>query len=108
MTQTIAATTTATFRDDVSTAGRPVLVDFYADWCAPCKAVQPIVENFVAGLGEQMAAVKVDVDQEPELAARFGIRSIPTLLLFKDGKPVETIIGLTSKENLSSVISSHL
>ncbi len=108
MTEKVRTTSGAAFKDDVSTAERPVLVDFYADWCGPCKVVGPIVEDVASDLDERLDVVKVNVDQDRELAAQFDIRSIPTLMLFKDGVPVETIIGITTKDNLLRVIDLHV
>jgi len=108
MTEKVRITSGAAFKDDVSTAERPVLVDFYADWCAPCKVLGPIVEDVAGDLDERLDVVKVNIDRDRELAARFGIRRIPTLMLFKDGIPVETIVGITTKENLRDVIDLHI
>lgn len=108
MTELVRATSQSTFAEDVVSAERPVLVDFYADWCAPCKVVQPIVEQVSAEFGDRLDVVKVDVDQNKALAAQFGIRGIPTLMLFKNGEPVETIVGVATKDSLSNTIFTHL
>ena len=108
MTEKVRTTSGAAFKDDVSTSERPVLVDFYADWCGPCKVVGPIVEDVASDLDERLDVVKVNVDRDRELAAQFDIRSIPTLMLFKDGVPVESIVGITTKDNLLRVIDLHV
>lgn len=108
MTTEVNRTTRSTFDRDVLSAAGPVLVDFYADWCAPCRAVAPVVRSLAADFGDALTVTKVDVDQNQELAAKYGVRGIPTLILFKDGTPVETAIGLASVDTLSQVIRRHL
>ena len=84
------------------------LVDFWASWCGPCKMQLPIVEELSNELGEKAKVGKVNVDEQLELAQQFGIQSIPTLILFKDGKPLEIMVGLQSKENLYEKINGAL
>ena len=107
MTTKVKAVTTQTFDQDVVQAERPVLVDFYADWCGPCKFVGPIVEDIAGEYAGQIDVRKIDVDENPELASRYGVRSIPTLVLFKDGEPQETVIGAVPKSQLTEVIDRH-
>lgn len=107
MTNQVKTTDQATFDSDVLAAKRPVLVDFYADWCGPCKAIAPIVEDLAAEHGEKIDFRKVDVDSNPGLAGQLGIRGIPTLILFKDGKPAQTVVGAVSKSALVEVIEQH-
>lgn len=78
----------------------PVLVDFWAPWCGPCKMIAPILDEMARERGEKLRVAKVNVDDNPALAARFGIRSIPTLLIFNGGELRETLVGLTSKSAL--------
>ena len=84
-----------------------MLVDFYADWCGPCKFVGPIVEDIAGQYADQIDVRKIDVDENPELAGRYGVRSIPTLVLFKDGEPQDTVIGAVPKSQLTEVIDRH-
>lgn len=107
MTTKVKAVTTQTFDQDVVQAQRPVLVDFYADWCGPCKFVGPIVEEVAGEYADQIDVRKIDVDENPELASRYGVRSIPTLVLFKDGEVQETVIGAVPKSQLVEVIDRH-
>lgn len=85
----------------------PVLVDFYADWCAPCKAMKPILNDVKNQMGEQVSIYKIDVDKNQGLSDQFGIRSIPTLILFKNGEPVWRKSGMASSVELQQVISQH-
>ena len=86
----------------------PVLVDFWAEWCAPCRRLAPTIEAVAAELEGKMAVGKLNVDDHPGVSARFGIRGIPTMILFKDGKPVDQIVGLISKDELKKMVSAHL
>lgn len=95
------------FAADVESTGT-VLVDFWAPWCAPCKMIAPILEEMNSEIGDKLKIAKLNVDDNPNAAARYGIMGIPTLLLFNDGKPVEKIVGYQPKEQLMAIISKHL
>ncbi|MBI4203299.1 MAG: thioredoxin [Chloroflexi bacterium] len=89
--------TDADFDEKVLKSKTPVLVDFWAEWCAPCRMIAPIVEELATEYEGKVSVIKVDVDASPETSIKFGIRSIPTLLVFKDGKPVDQVIGAVPK-----------
>jgi thioredoxin 1 len=84
----------------------PVLVDFWATWCGPCKMIAPILDEIAKEQGEKVRIAKVDVDQNQALAARYNIRGIPTMILFQNGTPKETIVGLTGKQNIVSKLEA--
>lgn len=86
----------------------PILVDFHADWCGPCITLAPIVEEVTDGFGEKLKFLKVDIDQNKALAVNFGIRSVPTLILFKEGKQVWKQSGLISKRDLKEIIQQYI
>lgn len=100
--------TDSSFESEVLKAGTPVLVDFWAEWCGPCKAIGPKLEEIAQEMGTQIKIVKVDVDNNQESAAKFGIRSIPTMILFKGGQKVDQIMGNQPKENIVNFIAKHL
>ena len=92
----------ASFEDDVLKSDIPVLVDFWAVWCAPCRMIAPIVEELASEKEGTLKVAKVDVDNNPETAMKFGIRSIPTLLIFKDGQVVDQMVGAVAKPMIES------
>ncbi|ATO50486.1 MULTISPECIES: thioredoxin [Brevibacillus] len=85
-----------------------VLVDFWAPWCGPCKMIAPVLEDMDNEVGEKLKIVKVNVDDNPESAGKFGVMSIPTLILFKDGQPVDKMVGFKPKDALMETINKHL
>jgi thioredoxin 1 len=91
------AVTTATFEAEVLKSEKPVIVDFWAEWCGPCHAVSPVLDKIAEERADELRLVKINVDQEQELMIRYGIQHIPTIVLFKDGEPAETVIGAKPK-----------
>ena len=104
----VTAINDATFTQEVLQSQVPVLVDFWAPWCGPCRMVGPIVEAVATQYGEQVKVVKLNVDDNATTASQYQIRSIPTLLMFKDGHKVETVVGAVPKSTLSSTIDKYL
>jgi thioredoxin 1 len=100
--------TDANFADEVEKSEVPVLLDFWAVWCGPCKMIAPIVEELAGDYQGKAKIGKVDVDNNPMIAGKFGIRSIPTLLIFKGGQVVDQIVGAVPKGSIVSKIDSHL
>ena len=100
--------TDATFEQEVLKSDLPVLVDFWAIWCAPCRMVEPIVEQIADEKDGKLKVAKMDVDNNPDTAMKFGIRSIPTLLVFKGGEVVDQIIGAVPKSVMENKITKHL
>jgi thioredoxin 1 len=90
---------------DLTNTDKPVLIDFYADWCAPCRAMKPILEDLKSQMGEQVSIFKIDVDKNQTIAERFNVRSIPTLILFKDGEPVWRKSGIASSSELQKAVN---
>ena len=103
-----AEVTDATFESDVLKSNLPVLVDFWAPWCGPCRMVSPIVEELADEYRGRVKFVKLNTDDNVQTASRYGIRSIPTLLLFKDGEPADQVIGFRPKRELAKVLDRAL
>ena len=97
----------ADFNAEVIQSSIPVLVDFWAEWCGPCKRLAPILEQVATRMGSKVKLVKVNVDYNPNTAAQFGIRSIPTLILFKNGVEVEKMIGAQDVSQLITFLNAH-
>lgn len=98
----------ANFSSEVLEADRPVLVDFSATWCGPCKKLEPVVDEIASEFDAKLKVVKVDVDQSPNLAARYAVLSVPTLLLIHDGEVKDQVVGLVSKRDLTDRIQKVL
>ena len=92
--------TESNFEEEVINSDVPVLVDFWAEWCGPCKMIAPILDEIAKEYGEKLKICKIDVDSNPEIAPKFGIRGIPTLIIFKDGNAESTKVGAVSKSQL--------
>ena len=92
--------TESNFEEEVVNSDVPVLVDFWAEWCGPCKMIAPILDEIAKEYGEKLKICKIDVDSNPEIAPKFGIRGIPTLIMFKDGNAESTKVGAVSKSQL--------
>ena len=102
------AVTDSDFEEKVINASQPVLVDFWAEWCGPCKMIAPILEELAGEMDGDLVIGKLDVDENQSTAMAYGVMSIPTLLLFKNGEPVDRIVGYQPKPQLKSRIESHL
>lgn len=98
----------ASFDDDVLKSGTPVLVDYWAEWCGPCKAIAPILDELAQSYGDKLKVTKMNVDENREVPAKFGIRGIPTLMLFKDGQLAGTLVGAHPKAKLTAFVDGHL
>ena len=96
------------FENDVLKSSTPVLVDFWSEWCGPCKALAPKLDEIAKEYGEKVRVVKLNVDENQKTSAEFGIRGIPTLIVFKDGQNVEQISGNHPKENITALIDKHI
>lgn len=100
--------TNENFEKEVISSKKPILVDFWASWCGPCQMIAPIVEEISNELSERIEVGKINVDEQPEIAIKYDVMSIPTLILFKNGKVVNTIIGYHSKEEILDFINSRI
>jgi thioredoxin 1 len=102
------AVTDATFDETIAGSAEPVLVDFWAEWCGPCKAVAPILDEIGAENAGKLNIVKLNVDENPSVAMRYGVQSIPTLILFKDGEAQKRLVGAKGKRQLLAEIDEYL
>lgn len=95
------AVSDASFESEVLQASGPVMVDFWAEWCGPCKALSPLIDELAAEMGDKVKIVKVNIDENPEAPTKYGVRGIPTLMIFKDGQVVDTRVGGMPKSQLT-------
>jgi thioredoxin len=102
------AITDESFEQDVLKADGPVLVDFWAEWCGPCKMIGPALEEISDELGEQVTIAKLNIDDSPDAPGKYGVRGIPTMILFNKGEPVETKVGAAPKSQLKSWLEESL
>jgi thioredoxin 1 len=100
--------TDQSFADDVLGASGPVLVDFWADWCGPCRMIAPALEEISDELGDKVAVAKLNIDENPDTPARYGVRGIPTMLLFKDGQPVAQKVGAAPRSQIQQWLEGNL
>ena len=103
-----APVTDSTFKAEVLDSDVPVLVDFWAPWCGPCRMVGPVVDEIADQYGEKLKVVKVNTDENPQIASQYGIRSIPTLMIFKGGEKVDMVVGAVPKTTLSTTMEKYL
>ena len=108
MSEAIKHITDSSFEADVVQAGKPVLVDFWAEWCGPCKMIAPILEEVAKESGDKIQIAKINVDENQEIPAKFGIRGIPTLILFKNGEIAAQKVGALAKSQLTAFLDSNL
>ncbi len=108
MSDHIKTVTDASFEQDVINSNKPVLVDFWAEWCGPCRALTPILEEVAAAHGAEVTFAKINIDENPQTPSKFGVMSIPTLILFKNGQVEAVKMGLLSKSQLSAFVESHV
>ena len=108
MSEHIRHVTDDTFETEVLQSPLPVLIDYWADWCGPCKSLSPLLDEIAGDYSERLGIAKLNVDENPQTPARFGIRGIPTLMIFRDGALIATKVGLLSKSQLTSFIDSNL
>ena len=108
MSENIVHTNDGSFEADVLKSDKPALVDFWAEWCGPCKMIAPILDEAATEYADRMSVVKLNVDENPNVAQKFGIRSIPTLILFKDGAVQAQKLGAMSKSQLTEFLETNL
>jgi thioredoxin 1 len=108
MSENIKHVSDASFDQDVLQSSTPVLVDYWAEWCGPCKMIAPVLEEVAKQYAGKLMVAKLDIDANPDVTSKFGIRGIPTLIMFKDGKPHAQKVGALSKSQLTAFVDSNL
>lgn len=102
------AVTDASFATDVLGSDKPVLVDFWAEWCGPCRMIAPALEELAGEMADQVRIVKVDIDENPDAPSKYGVRGIPTMILFKNGQPAATQVGALPKSGIKQFLEREL
>ena len=100
--------TDQSFATDVLGAGKPVLVDFWAEWCGPCRMIAPALEEIAGEIGEKVDIVKLNIDENPDTPTRYGVRGIPTMVLFRDGKPVAQKVGAAPRSQIQQWLEAEI
>jgi len=100
--------TTSTFDEEVLQSEKPVLVDFWAEWCGPCRMIAPALEEISNDLGDKVTVAKLNIDENPDIPARYGVRGIPTMLLFKGGQPVAQKVGAAPRSQIQQWLEANL
>jgi thioredoxin 1 len=108
MSEKIVHLTAESFKTTVAGATTPVLVDFWAPWCGPCKAIAPILEELATEFGAKLTIAKINIDDHDTVAAEYGVRAIPTMILFKGGQVAETLVGMMPKAALKAKLAAHI
>ncbi|HEX8144565.1 MAG TPA: thioredoxin [Pyrinomonadaceae bacterium] len=107
MSKHVSEVSDSSFEKEVLQSERPVLVDFWAEWCAPCRMMMPTIDAVAEQYEESVSVAKLNVDENPSISQRYGIKGIPTLILFKGGREAERVVGATSREALSRLLEKH-
>ncbi len=105
---TVASTTDTTFEQEVLNSDKPVLVDFWAEWCGPCKQLAPVLSSVAESMGDDVKVVKVNIDENPETPTKYGVRGIPTLMVFKNGELADTKVGALPASQLEEWVKSNI
>ena len=105
MSDNVEMVTDESFAELLVSSKIPVLIDFYATWCGPCASIAPILDEFASENSNKIKVVKINVDENPKTPAKYGVRGIPTIILFNQGKEVDKVVGLTSKDNLEKMLA---
>ena len=108
MSEKVRQVTDSSFEKEVLQSEKPVLVDFWAEWCGPCRMIAPTIEAVADDFGDSASVVKLNVDDNPATAGTYGIKGIPTLIVFKGGKEVERVVGAAGKQAISRIIEKHV